>query len=67
MLKNLGKDELKLLTKVFNKARSEINIPEDSDVGTILPIFKKGGHSELTISVSQSVLINFRKTFEQNN
>ena len=42
MLKNLGENGLKILTKLDNKIREEERIPKHWEVGIVISLFKKG-------------------------
>lgn len=48
MLKGLGKIGMEILTDLYNKIWHEEKIPEDWEVGIILPIHKKGDNRECT-------------------
>lgn len=61
MLKNLGKNRLKLL-KLFNKANSENKVTEDWDVGIVLPIFKELDKIQYQVS---HCLVWYKQILEQ--
>lgn len=42
MLKNMGDSELKFLIKLFNKNLNDKAIPQNWEMGVILPVYKKG-------------------------
>lgn len=46
MIKNIGERSIEVLTKLFNKIWTEERIPQDWEIGIILPIFKKGDYRE---------------------
>ena len=48
MLKGLGKVGIDMLTELFNRIWKEEMIPQDWEVGIILPIHKKGNNRECT-------------------
>ena len=41
MLKNIGENELQLLNYLFNWVMTEKRLPDDWEIGIILPLFKK--------------------------
>ena len=65
MLKNMGRNGVDMLTKLFNRIWQEEKIPEDWELGILMPIHKKGDQRECSNYRGITILSTVLKVYER--